>query len=401
VGSVSLKPIPDCAGFEPLLLKVKMSVVVAASAIGLAPNVLATLGAPAVTTRQLAPTPLVRLSVPLMFAAAFVNAAGLAAHDAFACAARFVTPFTVIVQLAVPTVIDTPVNAIESGAPTVIGLAPSTHPAPALTVGAAVNFRLEGRLSVNAIPACAGFDPVFASVKTSVVDPLSAIETAPNAFVSVGCAAFTTRQLGVTAFVTPATPLMLATAFVNATGFVAQFALVCDVRFVTPLTVIVQLAVPALIATLDNAIVSGVPAVTTFVPAHPAPKLTVGAAVNFRLAGRLSVNPIPDCAGFEPLLVSVKTSVVEAVSLIAPAPNAFVSVAAPAVTTRHASPAPTVAPAAVTFAARFVNAAGRPTQLAFVCVAAFVTPATVTVQLAVPELIASPVSPVSTRVPPL
>ena len=73
----------------------------------------------------------------------------------------------------------------------------------------------------------------------------------------------------------------------------------------------------------------------------------------------------------------------------------------PAVTTRHWSVEAFVAPAVVTDAVRFVNAAGRPTQLAFVCVAAFVSPATVTVQLTVPEAIASPVSPESTRVPPL
>jgi hypothetical protein len=100
-------------------------------------------------------------------------------------------------------------------------------------------------------------------------------------------------------------------------------------------------------------------------------------------------------------LVSVKTSVVEAVSLIAPAPNAFVSVAVPAVTTRHWFVEAFVAPPTVTDAARFVNAAGFPTQLAFVCAAAFVTPATVTVQLAVVAVIASPVSPESTRVPAL
>jgi hypothetical protein len=225
-GSVSPTLIPDCAGFEPLFASVKTSVVAAPSLIGLAPNVLATVGAPAVTTRQLFATPLVRLAVLLMFAAPFVNAAGFAAQLALACAARLVTPFTVIVQLAVPAIIDTPVNAIESGAPTVIGLAPSTHPAPGVTVGAAVNLRLEGRLSVNAIPACAGFVPVFASVKMSVVEAPSAIVPAPNAFVSVGCAAVTTRQLGVTALATFASALMFAATFVNAAGFAAHDAFV-------------------------------------------------------------------------------------------------------------------------------------------------------------------------------
>ena len=184
-----------------MLVSVKTSVVVAPSLIGLAPKVLATVGVPAVTTRQLLPTPLVRLAVPLMLAAAFVNAAGVAAQLAFVCAARFVTPVTVIVHEAVSAFIVTAENAIESGAPCVTTLEPA-HPAPNVTVGVAdVNLRLAGSASVNAIPDCAGFVPVLVSVKMSVVDPLSAIETAPNAFVSVGCAAFTTRHWSVEAFV--------------------------------------------------------------------------------------------------------------------------------------------------------------------------------------------------------
>ena len=78
----------------------------------------------------------------------------------------------------------------------------------------------------------------------SVVDPLSAIETAPNAFVSVGCAAFTTRHWSVEVFVA----LVVATfadRFVNAAGFVAQLAFVCATAFVTPATVTVHEAVAA------------------------------------------------------------------------------------------------------------------------------------------------------------
>jgi len=300
----------------------------------------------------------------------------------------------------VPAIIVTPVNAIESGAPTVIGFAPSKHPTPGVTVGAAVNLRLDGRLSVNAIPVCTGFDPVFVSVKTSVVLAPSAIEAAANALVSVGCAAFTTRQLAATPFVTLVAPLMLPAAFVNDAGLAAQFALVCDARFVTPLTVIVHEAVPALIVTADSAIVSGVPCVTTLEPAHPAPKLTVGAAeVKRRLAGRLSVKAIPERAGFVPVFVSVKMSVVEAVSLIAAAANAFVRVGVPAVTTRHWSVDVLVALDVVTDVARFVNAAAG--HVAFTCEAALVSPATVTVQEAVPEAIAMPVSPESARAPAL
>jgi hypothetical protein len=199
-----------------------------------------------------------------------------------------------------------------------------------------------------------------------------------------------------------ASALMLAAAFVYAAGLAAQLAFVCAGRLVTPLTVTVQLAVPEAIVTAENAIESGAPCVTTLEPAHPAPKLTVGAAdVKRRLAGRLSVKAIPDCAGFEPLLASVKTSVVEPPSTMEAAPNAFVSVGCAAFTTRHWSVEAFAALVAVTLAERFVNAAGFVAQLAFVCAGAFVRPATVTVHEAVPALIASPVSPESTRVPPL
>jgi hypothetical protein len=195
---------------------------------------------------------------------------------------------------------------------------------------------------------------------------------------------------------------MLAAPLVKAAGFAAQLAFVCAARFVTPLTVIVQLAVPALIVTAEKAIESGAPTVTALEPAHPAPKVTVGVAeVNLRLPGRLSVKVIPDCAGFVPVFVSVKTSVVEPVSAIEPAPNAFVSVACAAFTTRHWSVEAFVAFVAVTEAAGFVKAAGFVAQLAFVCVATFVRPATVTVHEAVPEAMAMPVSPESTFVPPL
>ncbi len=55
-------------------------------------------------------------------------------------------------------------------------------------------------------------------------------------------------------------------------------------------------------------------------------------------------------------------------------------------------------PVVATEAARLVKAAGLPAQLAFTCPAWLVTPATVTVQLAVPAVIARPESPESTRV---
>jgi len=111
------------------------------------------------------------------------------------------------------------------------------------------------------------------------------------------------------------------------------------------------------------------------------------------------VNAIPARAGFVPVFVSVNTSVVEPPSPMAPAVNALVRLGVPAVTTRHWSVEAFVAPAVVTDAARFVKAAAG--QDAFTCVAVLVSPATVTVQLAVPEAIAMPVNPESTRVPAL
>jgi hypothetical protein len=118
-----------------------------------------------------------------------------------------------------------------------------------------------------------------------------------------------------------------------------------------------------------------------------------------RLAGNVSPRLIADCAGPVPLLVSVKTSVVVALSLMDPAPKVLATVGGVEVTTRHWFVDALVAPAVVTFAARFVKAAGLPAQLAFTCVAALVSPETVTVQLAVPLAIAMPVRPESTWVP--
>ncbi len=110
---------------------------------------------------------------------------------------------------------------------------------------------------------------------------------------------------------------------------------------------------------------------------------------------------MPDWAGLLPWFASVKTSVVADPSAMEAAPNVFATVGAIAFTTRHWSDDAFVAPVAVTFAARFVNAAGLPAQLGFTCAAWLPRPETVTVQLAVPAVMAMPVSPERTRVPPL
>ncbi len=115
----------------------------------------------------------------------------------------------------------------------------------------------------------------------------------------------------------------------------------------------------------------------------------------------MSPSAIADCAGFVPPFASVKTIVVAAPSAIDGAPNAFATVGLARVTTRHWSDDAFVTPVPVTFEARLVKAAGLPAQLAFTCVGWLVSPATVTVQLAVPDDIAMPVSPESPRVPAL
>ncbi len=135
-------------------------------------------------------------------------------------------------------------------------------------------------------------------------------------------------------------------------------------------------------------------------PAQPAEYATAGVAeLICSPVGSVSPTVMADWAGLVPLLVSVKTSVVVAASLIEAAPKVLATVALARFTTRHWSAEPLVMPVVVTFAPRLVNAAGLPTQLALTCVAWLVTPATVTVQLAVPALIDTPVRPESTRVP--
>ena len=130
--------------------------------------------------------------------------------------------------------------------------------------------------------------------------------------------------------------------------------------------VMVQEAVALAIVTALKATVSGVPCVTTLLPAQPAPKVIVGAAeVQRRDAGRLSVKAIPDCAGLVPLLVSVSTRLVVAPSLMVAVLQALVRVGATVLTTTHWPVTPLVTLVVpVMLAAALVNAAGLPAQLA-------------------------------------
>ena len=105
---------------------------------------------------------------------------------------------------------------------------------------------------------------------------------------------------------------------------------------------------------------------------------------------------IGDCAGLVPLLVRVKMRVVVAPSVIAAAPKVLASVGLTLFTDRHWSAPPGVALVAVTLAARLVCAACGQVP---VWPAALVRPLKVTLQLAVPLLIATVVRPLMTRVP--
>src|SRR5512134_2249201 len=104
---------------------------------------------------------------------------------------------------------------------------------------------------------------------------------------------------------------------------------------------------------------------------------------------------MPDCAGFVPWFVRVKTSVVVAQSAIVAAPKVFAALGTVDVTGKHWFTDVLVAFVVVTLAARFVNAAAGHVPT---CVGSLVRPESVTVQLAVPDVIATPVTPERTRV---
>ena len=109
----------------------------------------------------------------------------------------------------------------------------------------------------------------------------------------------------------------------------------------------------------------------------------------------MSPSAMPAWAGLLPWLVSVKTRVVVAPSAIVAAPKVLAAFGTVEVTGRHWSVDVLVALVVVTLAARFVNAAAGHAPA---CPGSFVRPEIVTVHEAVPALIATPVTPESTRV---
>src|SRR5262245_19457777 len=97
---------------------------------------------------------------------------------------------------------------------------------------------------------------------------------------------------------------------------------------------------------------------------------------------------MPAWAGFVPWFVSVKTGVVGAPAAVVAAPNVVAALGAVAVTDTHSFVEVLVAFVTVTLAARFVCAT---TGHVPTCAGSLVRPESVTVQLAVPEVMAMPV----------
>lgn len=117
----------------------------------------------------------------------------------------------------------------------------------------------------------------------------------------------TTRQRSVTPFTTLANPLMDAARLVNAAGLLAQSGFnAAGPLLVTPEIVIRQVADPAPIVAPEMLMVDG--AVKITVAAQPAPDTDdVAPTLSRKLAGSVSTNAMPDCAGLPAELANWKT----------------------------------------------------------------------------------------------
>ena len=126
---------------------------------------------------------------------------------------------------------------------------------------------------------------------------------------------------------------MRTTPFVNAAGFATQLAFVRPATLVIEVTVMVQVAVPAIIVPALKVTILG--CVTLALPAHPAPlSTTVAPTVNCRLVGNVSTNAMPLCAGLPAAFVIVKIKDVAAFSLMGLLENVLV-ITGSGVTVRH------------------------------------------------------------------
>ena len=138
------------------------------------------------------------------------------------------------------------------------------------------------------------------------------------------------------------------------------------------------------------------PVVPDLVPVHVPPKL---ASFKVTLLGNVSTNALLNVAKLALLLLNVIVSTLVPLGAIDAGLKLLDTVGATGAgsTTRHWLVDVFVNPVTVTEDARFVNAEGFPMQLLLAWPLAFVRPATVTLQLDVPDVIAMPVRPDNTK----
>ena len=185
-GNVSVKLIPDCAGFVPELASVKVRVEVAPWLIVAGAKAFVRAGATRLTTRHWSVTALDTFASAPMAAAPFVNAA--AGQLAFTWPAALVSPDTVIVHVAVPPLTASPERVSTRVPATYEPVAGPEQPAEYARAGVVdASASPEGSVSVNPMPPWAGLPAPLARVNTSVVAAPSLIEAPPNALVRVAC----------------------------------------------------------------------------------------------------------------------------------------------------------------------------------------------------------------------
>ena len=191
-GKVSPTVIADWAGLVPVLVRVKMRVVAAPSAMVAAPNVLATVGLVLVMVKHWSLPP-IDAPVDVTLANKLVCAA--CGHVPVVPAA-LVSPATVAVQLIVALAMASVVKPLMILVPTLYAaLAGPLQPALYVTAGVALlSCKPVGNVSPSVIGDCAGLVPVLVSVKMSVVAAPSAMPAVPNVLATVGFVLVTVKH---------------------------------------------------------------------------------------------------------------------------------------------------------------------------------------------------------------
>ncbi len=378
-GSESVNAMPDCAGLPVPFVSVNASVEVPPAAMLVGLNTLSRL---ACTTLSICGVTAFRTPVVVIAAASLVFAPRVVP--------RTVNVITHVCPAFTPT-LEAP-GVVEAFA--VPESAGETQPALVAAAGGFATSSPAGSASPNARPERLTAPALLSIVNASVVTwPMPRLDT-PKALVSVGSACTTSCAETPVVARFDAPERLAASVFVYVPGAdevtstrISQLA--TPALSAAPLTV----TAPALVETKAGPATSAPPAGQLERRFATAATVTPG--------GSVSTKPTPDCAGFVPLLVTVKTSVDVPPWSMVDGENDFASVGLERVTTRHWSVETLFDAVVVTFVAAFVKAAGLPAQLGFTCDAAFVSPESVTVQLAVPAVIAIPVRPESTRDPAL